>query len=126
MAGRDSYEHEVTPIQSSGAKSRFADDMILAKQFNFRSAKIRDVLSAKWQKLGLARSFNIAGDHRGQTHSDRDLSRSPPQLGRQQQHQHLHGNEIYLCVFICSSFTVVSFSGRAGARARIRNLTEVG
>ena len=61
MAGQDSSEHEATLILSNGAKSRFADDMILAKQFNFRSAKIRDVLSAKWQKLGLARAFNIAG-----------------------------------------------------------------
>ena len=83
MAGQDSSEHEATLILSNGAKSRFADDMILAKQFNFRSAKIRDVLSAKWQKLGLARAFNIAGDHRGQRHSDRDFSPSPLQLGRQ-------------------------------------------
>ena len=74
MAGQDSSEHEATLILSNGAKSRFADDMILAKQFNFRSAKIRDVLSAKWQKLGLARAFNIAGDHRAGRHIQTEIS----------------------------------------------------
>ena len=75
IAGQHSSKYEVTLILSNGAKSRFADDMILAKQFNFRSAKIRDVLSAKWQKLGLTRAFNIAGgDHRAGRHIQTEIS----------------------------------------------------